>query len=218
MADSDSLPRRRGRPSKVRSGAARQAIADAASAEFADKGYDAASIRGIARRAKVDSALIHHYFESKAGLFAEVVRLPIRPDRIVRSALEAADDRLGESIVATVLTAWEKTTVKSIGVTVLRSAISESDAGRLIRQFLLRELKGAIVKRVRDTGVDAQEADLRASLVLSQVAGVLILRHVLELEPLASLPVDDLTARVSPGVQSHLDGVVVTGDDPADRR
>ena len=207
MADVNPGPRRRGRPRQDSSSDARAAIADAASAEFAEKGYDKTSIRGIARRAQVDSALVHHYFESKAGLFAEVVKLPVRPDRIVRSALDTDDDRLGESLVRTVLSAWERSTVKSIGVTVLRSAVSDSAAGRLIRQFLLRELKGAVAGRLESSGVDPAEADLRATLVLAQMAGALIFRHVLELEPLASMPVDDLIARLAPAVQCHIDGV-----------
>ncbi|WP_420097698.1 TetR family transcriptional regulator [Brevibacterium sediminis] len=207
MADVKPGPRRRGRPRKENGSEARTAITDAASAEFAEKGYDKASIRGIARRAQVDSALVHHYFESKAGLFAEVVKLPVRPDRIILSALDVSVDRLGESLVHTVLSAWEQTSVKSIGVTVLRSAVSDSAAGRLIRQFLLRELKGAVAGRIADGGVDRAEADLRATLVLTQMAGALMFRHVLELEPLASMPVDDLTARLAPAVQGHLDGV-----------
>lgn len=207
MADLNPGPRRRGRPRKAGSSDARAAITDAAGAEFAEKGYDKASLRGIARRAQVDSALVHHYFESKAGLFAEVVRLPVRPDRIIRSAFDVSDDRLGESLVHTVLSAWEHSSVKSIGVTVLRSAVSDSAAGRLIRQFLLREFKGAVAGRIEDSGVDRAEADLRATLVLTQMAGALMFRHVLELEPLSSMSVDDLTARLSPAVQGHLDGV-----------
>ncbi|SDR94194.1 DNA-binding transcriptional regulator, AcrR family [Brevibacterium siliguriense] len=207
MANVKPGPRGRGRPRKESGSDARAAITDAASAEFAEKGYDKASIRGIARRAQVDSALVHHYFESKAGLFAEVVKLPVRPDRIIRSALDVSVDRLGESLVHTVLSAWEQTSVKSIGVTVLRSAVSDSAAGRLIRQFLLRELKGAVAGRIANGGVDRAEADLRATLVLTQMAGALMFRHVLELEPLASMPIDDLTARLTPAVQGHLDGV-----------
>ena len=207
MADLNPGPRRRGRPRKASSSDARAAITAAASAEFAEKGYDKTSLRGIARRAQVDSALVHHYFESKAGLFAEVVKLPVRPDHIVRSALDVSDDRLGESLVHTVLSAWEHSNVKSIGVTILRSAVSDSAAGRLIRQFLLRELKGAVARRIEDSGVHSAEADLRATLVLTQMAGALMFRHVLELEPLASMPVDDLTARLAPAVQGHLDGV-----------
>ncbi|MGO3023245.1 MAG: TetR/AcrR family transcriptional regulator [Brevibacterium sp.] len=83
-----------------------------------------------------------------AGLFAEVVKLPVRPDRIIRSALDVPDDRLGESLVHTVLSVWERTSVKSIGVTVLRSAVSDSAAGRLIRQFPLRERRSGTLERL----------------------------------------------------------------------
>src|SRR5699024_11288412 len=116
------------------------------------------------RRAGVDAALVHHYFDSKAGLFAEVVRLPVRPDRIVRSAFDVPDEHLGQSLVRTMLTTWERTTVKSIGVSVLRTAVSDSAAGRLIRQYLLRELKGAIRDRIGQRGIEPAEADLRATL------------------------------------------------------
>ncbi|MEI2819554.1 MAG: TetR/AcrR family transcriptional regulator [Marmoricola sp.] len=47
----------------------RSDILAAASSVFADKGYAGASVRGIAREAGVDPALVHHYFESKPALF-----------------------------------------------------------------------------------------------------------------------------------------------------
>ena len=54
-------------------------ILTAARAEFAEQGYDATSLRGIARRAGVDPALVHHYFEGKSALFAQVMDLPVNP-------------------------------------------------------------------------------------------------------------------------------------------
>lgn len=206
MAESPSKPRR-GRPRKTQRGDTRARIADAAAAEFAEKGYETASVRAIARRAEVDSALVHHYFDTKAALFAEVVKLPVRPDRIVKQALDAPLERLGESLVRTVLSAWEDPKVKPVGVTVLRSAISGSAAGGLIRQFLLRELMSAIASKLESSGVPASEATVRAELVLTQIAGVLILRHVVGADPLASLPVDAVIARVAPAVQLHIDGL-----------
>lgn len=200
--------RRRGRPPKSSGGDARQAIAEAAAAEFSERGYDAASMRGIARRAGVDPALVHHYFESKAALFAEAVRLPVRPDRIIRHALDAPVERLGASIATTVLTAWEDPRVKPVGITLLKSAIGGSAAGALVRQFLVRELGSQIAGKLTGAGIDAAEADLRASLVLSQMAGALVVRHVVALEPLASAPLDEVIARVGPAVQGHIDGVV----------
>ncbi|WP_342037999.1 TetR family transcriptional regulator [Brevibacterium ammoniilyticum] len=203
---SDPAPRRRGRPPKSSRGDAREAIAKAAASEFAERGYDAASMRGIARRAGVDPSLVHHYFDSKAALFAEAVRLPVRPDRIVRRALDAPLNRLGESIVTTVLTAWENPKVRPIGITLLKTAIGGSGAGGLLRQFMVRELGRAIAGRLETEGIDPAEADLRATLVMSQMAGVLIVRHVIGIEPLASEPIAEVIARVSVSVQGHLDG------------
>jgi TetR/AcrR family transcriptional regulator len=49
-------------------------ILEAATAEFAAKGFDGARLGSIARAAYVQQALIHHYFADKEGLHREVVR------------------------------------------------------------------------------------------------------------------------------------------------
>src|SRR5438876_10651504 len=59
------MGRRQG-PSEER----RAAILAAAEAEFTAHGYSGASIRAIARRAGVSSALLYWFFPSKAELFA----------------------------------------------------------------------------------------------------------------------------------------------------
>ena len=41
-----------------------------ARALFAEKGYDGTSLRGVARAAGVDPALVHHYFDGKTAVFA----------------------------------------------------------------------------------------------------------------------------------------------------
>ncbi|RAE29463.1 hypothetical protein DN540_42265, partial [Burkholderia multivorans] len=112
----------------------------------------------------------------------------------------------GGAIATTVLTAWEDPRVKPVGITLLKSAIGGSAAGGLVRQFLVRELGSQIAGRLAAEGVEATEADLRASLVLAQMAGALIVRHVVVLEPLASVPLDEVIARVGPALQGHIDG------------
>jgi AcrR family transcriptional regulator len=64
---------RRGRPRKE-PGAAQgdAAILDAAEALFAEHGFDGVTIRQVAKRAGVDTALAHYYFETKRGLFDAV--------------------------------------------------------------------------------------------------------------------------------------------------
>src|SRR5688572_4944269 len=54
-------------------------ILAAARTEFADNGYDGATIRGIARTAGVDPALVHHYFGGKEQVFVAAMALPFDP-------------------------------------------------------------------------------------------------------------------------------------------
>lgn len=49
-------------------------ILEAATIEFAERGYHGATVRSIARRAGVNVAMIGYYFESKAGLYREVLK------------------------------------------------------------------------------------------------------------------------------------------------
>jgi AcrR family transcriptional regulator len=60
-------------------------ILSAARKVFAEKGFDKATVRGIAREAKVDPALVHHYFDTKDRMFAEAMRLPITPELVLQT-------------------------------------------------------------------------------------------------------------------------------------
>ena len=94
-------PKRRGRP-RGRSDS-RDRIIAAATDEFGELGYDAATMRGIAARAGVDSALVHHYFGTKADLFTETVGVPIRPDVDIPALLAGDRADFGPHVVRYVL-------------------------------------------------------------------------------------------------------------------
>jgi AcrR family transcriptional regulator len=70
-------------------GSARQALLDAAVAEFASKGYEAATVAGIARRAGVTTGAVYAHFRSKLELLLEAVGLHTA-DTFVRRALGIA--------------------------------------------------------------------------------------------------------------------------------
>ncbi|PWC02938.1 TetR family transcriptional regulator [Agromyces badenianii] len=197
-----SEPRRRGRPRGVTAGDTRARILEAATAEFGEHGYEAASVRAIARRAGVDPALVHHYFDGKQALVAEVVEVPLRPDRLVREALDAPLEELGERLVRAVLGAWDSGPVRPAAVAALRSAIGQGPVARMLREFLRRE----IMQRIASALGGADDAELRAELAASQLVGVIMVRYVLEFEPVASVDVDELVRRVAPAVQWHLTG------------
>ena len=51
----------------------------AAREEFGERGFDGATVRGIAGRAGVDAAMIAHHFGSKQQLFLATMALPFDP-------------------------------------------------------------------------------------------------------------------------------------------
>jgi AcrR family transcriptional regulator len=191
--------RPRGRPRGAAAGDARATILKAAGEEFAERGYEASSLRAIARRAGVDPALVHHYFEDKRDLFAETIHAPFRPDRVVPGILAGPRDQVGESVARYVLTELASPTAqKRVGL-VLRTAIGHNPASRMLREFLVRE----VLHRVAE-GVGGPDAELRATLAASQIVGLMMTRYVLRIEPIASAPIDELVGRLGPVLQWHL--------------
>ncbi len=189
---------RRGRRRKDAADA-RAAILSAAGTEFLAHGYDGASLRGIARRAGVDPALVHHYFDDKAALFAESLETPVRPQELVRLALTGPREQVGATIVRAVLEAIDAPATRDRIRQLVRTALGHDFAARMLRQFLVREVLGRIA-----AALDAPDAELRATLAASQVVGLMVVRAGLRAEPLASASVDEIVRRVGPVVQWHL--------------
>jgi AcrR family transcriptional regulator len=206
-------PRRRGRPRGATRDDTKARILAAAAAEFGERGYEAASIRSIARRAEVDPSLVHHYFDDKSALVAEVVAVPLRPDRIVQGALEGPLDELGARLLRGVLAAWDNPAVRPAAAAAMRSAIGHGPVARMLREFLRREIMHRVATRIGD----AADAELRAELAASQVVGVIMVRYVLAFEPVASLSDDEIVERVAPAIQWHLTGTGPVLDSTAAR-
>lgn len=179
----------------------RGAILDAARTSFADRGYDGASIRAIAADAAVDPALVHHYFGSKDHLFAAAMAVPVEPHALVARLLDGGTDDLGERLVRTALGVYGNPVTGRPLLALVRSAITNERAARMLRQFLTREVLGPVARAV---GTDQPE--LRASLCGSQIIGLVLARYVVRVEPLASATDDQVVAWVGPTLQRYLTG------------
>ncbi|MBL1078076.1 TetR family transcriptional regulator [Nocardia sp. 2] len=179
----------------------REAILDAARVRFAQVGFDKASIRSIATAASVDPALVHHYFGTKQELFAAALELPLDPAVVTRQIAAAPVEKLGETIVRTVLTVWDSP-LGVQAVAAFRTLLGSGDPA-LARAFLLE----VVLKDVRPR-VDSPPGSgaRRTTLAASQLAGLLVMRKIVQLEPLASMSVDELTAIVGPTLQRYLTG------------
>ena len=192
----DTARRGPGRPAD--GGDRRALILATAREEFAGKGYAAASVRGIARSAGVDPALVHHYFGTKEQVFVAAMELPIAPAELVPHILDGPVDRLGERLVRTFLGMWARPDFRAPMLGMLRSAMTGEQGAAMLREFVGSALLGRIAAAIGP--VDP----LRLQAAAAQMVGVVILRHVVRIEPMASVAEDDLVALVAPAVQRYL--------------
>ncbi|AWE51680.1 MULTISPECIES: TetR/AcrR family transcriptional regulator [Streptomyces] len=194
--------RRRGRPPRTESAGTRERILDAAREEFAERGYEKTSVRGIAKAAGVDSALVHHYFGTKEQVFEAAVEVALVPALKVRDAvLEAPLDDVGERMTRFLFGLWENPATRKPLLAIVRSAVTNEAAAtvfrRLVASQLLRRIAGEI---------DAPDAELRAELAAAQLVGIAMMRYVIKIEPIASADIERIVERVAPVVQGHLTG------------
>ncbi|MGZ4505838.1 MAG: TetR/AcrR family transcriptional regulator [Blastococcus sp.] len=182
----------------------RDAVLAAARAAFGERGFDGATIRGIATAAGVDPALVHHYFGSKDQLFLAAVEAPADPADLLPTVLAAPRDQLGAAVVRMMLLVWEGP-ARPAGLALLRSAVSNEWTAKLLREFLVSQVLRKVVSTL---GFDPDVRAARASLVASQLVGLVMARYVLRLEPLASASPEWLVASIGPTVQRYLTGDV----------
>ena len=180
----------------------RQSILDAAREVFADKGFDGASIRAIAGEAKVDPALVHHYFGTKDKLFLASMNMPLDPAELVPKALSGPREEAGERLVRLVLSVWDSP-AGTAAVALFRSAMSNEWTARLLREFVVTQV---LRRAIRELGLPGEEAGLRSALVASQIAGLAVTRYVLKIEPVASADPETLVRAIGPNVQRYLTG------------
>lgn len=179
----------------------RATILDAARRHFSAHGYDRATIRGIAGEAGVDPALVHHYFGTKDALFAAALDIPVNPAQFLPGLLAEGLDGAGERIVTTLVTVWD-TTGSGPLLMVLRSLAAQGQMVETIREFLTHNVLRPITTALQDE----PQGRLRATLAVSQIAGLVMARYVLRLEPLASADRETVVRLVGPTIQRYFTG------------
>jgi AcrR family transcriptional regulator len=179
----------------------RAEIVEAARAAFSEDGYAEASMRGIARRARVDPALVHHYFADKAALFVETMALPIDPRRI-KDEVEAGGFS-GERLVERFLAQWERAgeSGSPMFVGLVQAMVASPDVVENMRAFVIERigLHGA-------PGDDEETRLLRRSLVSSQLLGIAWTRYVMRMEPMASATRADVARWAGPTIDRYTSG------------
>lgn len=179
----------------------RQDILDAARMMFAADGYDAVSLRAIARQAGVDPALVHHFFNGKSDLFAAAMQLPVDAEPFIAALLAGERATLGTRLVLGLVELWDRPDGFQGFLALVRGAVTHADAARMLREFVTREILGPIA-----AGAAPDSPGTRAALAGTQIVGLALARKIVCIEPIASADPGWLGATIGPTIQRYLTG------------
>ncbi|HEY1573364.1 MAG TPA: TetR family transcriptional regulator [Pseudonocardiaceae bacterium] len=155
---------------------------------FAERGYERTTIRAVAAAATVDPGLVMHYYRSKEHLFVQATQgeLPPLPGGSAEQVAEQLLDRLRQSL----------TEEPTGSLALLRSMLTHPEAAREI-------LDGARAHKDRiSAAIPDDQADLRAATVSAALIGVILGRHLLQLDHLADADPQQIIDILRPCVRS----------------
>ena len=172
-------------------------ILRAARALFASRGYRGTTTRSVAEEAGVDVALIHHFFQSKAGLFAQALELPQVAARVSARLTDPEGD-VADGIARLYLDELYEEHGDSF------AALLRAVLGSPLDVPELRRMAGEQMVAVVARALGGPEAELRAELVAAQLIGILVLRRLLGIEPIASASTDELRRHLVPALRAYM--------------
>lgn len=182
----------------------REAILDAARTQFAEIGYERATVRSIAAAAGIDPAMVIRYFGSKDGLFASASEFSLRlPDLTAPPR-----DAVGVTLVRHFLELWEGNDTLQL---LLRTGVTNPQAAAAMREIFGSQL----IPQVVALGVDRPQE--RAGLAATQVLGLALCRYILAFPPIVALGHDELVSSVGAVVQRYLIDDVMPPAEPGQR-
>jgi AcrR family transcriptional regulator len=186
----------------------RGAIIAAARRDFLARGYSKATISSIARTAKVDPALVYHYFGDKAQLFAATLELPFDPRAVGETAMPGDAPFDGTRLTEEFLTRFEQGAGGQSFVAVAQAAASSPDAARSIREFLAARI------RIAPDAEPGAAWGQRHSMVASALIGAAWSRWVLGIEPLASATPGEVARWVGPTLDHYATNTTFSTEPP----
>jgi AcrR family transcriptional regulator len=147
-------------------------ILDAATEVFFSAGYDRTTIRAVASAAGVDAGLVMHYFGSKQELFRRVIDAAPVPEvsgapgpapyhpRAGRASRRAREPVASLALLRSMLTNPEAASAASDGIARYQAQIAQA--------------------------IPAADADLRAAIISAITLGIMVSRHLIKSDELAS--------------------------------
>ena len=197
MATSDTSGPRRARDAD----ATRLALLNAARRRFVFLGFDRTTTRDVAADAGVNVALINRYFGGKQGLFEAV----IEGSPVMTNDSDPPIDIVAEFYAGLADGAWPEFGNHPL-LLILRDSAVDERIEQLRRASMddvtQRILEWSGLQAAQASGVERRAAQLRAQLVVALFNGVVAMRAMTPLDPLASAGVDELAPAINDAIEA----------------
>jgi hypothetical protein len=112
-----------------------------------------------------------------------------------------AKEQLGERVVVRFLAMCEEDKGRERVLRMVRHSVAHGASGRRFYRLTNRLVFNPLTRTVR-----LDNTALRVELATAQLFGLAVLRYVAKVEPIASLPTEEVVRRVAPVIQHHLTG------------
>jgi AcrR family transcriptional regulator len=147
-------------------------ILDAASQIFLTAGYERTTIRAVASAAGVDPGLVMHYFGAKQELFRRVIDAAPAPE------FSGTPGQAAEQILASL--AGRLASEPTASLALLRSMLTSPDAAGAASAAIAR-YQAQITQ-----AIPADDASLRAAIISAITLGMIVSRHLITSDELAT--------------------------------
>jgi hypothetical protein len=126
-------------------------------------------------------------------------------------ALNGPREQLAESLLRAAFELWENPQVRPKLLGILHAAVNSEEGAAQMRQFLANQLFAQAGKALGIAGMDIYQAAetikvpaININAAAGQVWGVVLLRYIVKLEPIASAPSEELIQLLTPTIQRYL--------------
>ncbi|MFD1662520.1 TetR family transcriptional regulator [Streptomyces caeni] len=193
MMKSAARGRRSGKPDT------RAQILGIARRRFLLDGYQAVTLRAVAAEADVDVALVSYYFGSKKGLFGAALALAGNPAETLARTVAGDPATFPQRALRDLLALWENPESGAPLRALIAAATQDQAITDLVKEMMEREMIDTIAARIG--GADART---RAGAFCAHIAGLVVTRYILRLEPVASMAPDDIVRVYGPPLRLAL--------------
>jgi AcrR family transcriptional regulator len=191
-----------------------RAAGAAARAVLARAGYADTTLKAVASAAGIAPDVLASLYRNREELLRAALQLPFDPTTAVPRLVGPGLDGMGERLVRAAMSVMQSDQMRSDIAYVGRVAsgglgsAGGSVGGSVDVVGLVRGAFDFVQVTVVDRALESlgvPDARMRGALITSYLAGVMITRYVVKMEPLASASDDEVVALVAPLIQRTLD-------------